>query len=262
MKSRKSLLFLLGGILLISSLATADPLVIGHRGFSSVAPENTLVSMQKAIDLSPQPNFVELDLYRSKDGVLVVSHDENTLRTTGVDAIIRETPFQKLRTFDAGYAKVFGDKFKGTKIPRFEEVLDLVKNTPVGVMIECKQLFLAKQVIDILRKRGELHKHIIASFDELTIYNAKQLEPSVKTLYLTNTINPSIIWRAKDLKANIIGTNLKAKPESVKVAHDDGFDVWVWTVDEPADVIAWTKAGVDGIITNMDDMVLKVSREK
>ncbi|HQH70501.1 MAG TPA: glycerophosphodiester phosphodiesterase family protein, partial [bacterium] len=161
--------------------ADTKPLIIAHRGYSRVAPENTLAAARRALALKPQPAYIEIDLHRSLDGVLVVSHDDNTLRTTGVPGLIREQTFDQLRALGAGYAKVFGDAFKGVKIMSFEDILNAVKDTPVGIMIECKQLLLEDQVIEILRNRNELGKHVLASFDELTIYRAKQIEPSLRT---------------------------------------------------------------------------------
>ncbi|MFB3787196.1 MAG: glycerophosphodiester phosphodiesterase [bacterium] len=252
------------GILMIlatpAQAADTKPRIIAHRGYSRVAPENTLASARRALALNPPPEYIELDLHRSRDGVLVVSHDDNTLRATGVEGRIREQTFEWLRALDAGCAPVFGEAFKGEKIPRFEEILDAVKDTPVGIMIECKQLLLEEQVIGILRKRNELGKHVLASFDELTIYRAKQLEPSLRTLYLVESLSPPVLGRARDLKADIIGVNLKADPADVAKAHAAGFQVWVWTVDDPETMKTWAAAGVEGLITNDPALGLKTVR--
>ncbi|NPU98433.1 MAG: hypothetical protein HPY51_14655 [Candidatus Omnitrophica bacterium] len=243
----------MGILMLISSIAHAadpKPLIIAHRGYSRVAPENTLAAARRALAVNPPPAYIEIDLHRSSDGVLVVSHDDNTLRATGVDALIREQTFERLRALDAGYAKMFGGAFQGEKIPRLEEMLDAVKDTSVGIMIECKQLLLEDAVIGILRERNEVGKHVLASFDELTLYRAKQLEPSLRTLYLVDSLSPTAVWRARDLRADIIGVNLKANPADLPKAHDAGLEVWVWTVDDPEMMKSWAAAGVDGIITN------------
>ena len=87
------------------------PLIIAHRGNSSEAPENTLASFRSALQLQPPPDLIELDIYSSSDGVLVVSHDANTLRTTGINCDIRKHTFAELQKLNAGYANVFGTKF-------------------------------------------------------------------------------------------------------------------------------------------------------
>lgn len=243
-------------LMMAHALSHADPLVIAHRGYSSVAPENTLAAVKRALEIRPLPDFIEIDLHASNDGVLVVSHDDNTMRTTGVSKMIREHAYAELKQLDAGYAEKFGQQFKGETIPRLEEVLDAVKDTGVGIMIECKQLLLEDKVIELLRDRGEIDKHVIASFDELTVYRAKQIEPHVKTLYLTTAIDPTSIWRAKDIQADIIGVNLKTSLESIQLAQQEGFQVWVWTVDEEQDIDRWIAAGADGIISNEPERIV------
>lgn len=248
-------------LVMLTTLAIADTTVIAHRGFSSIAPENTVAAVKRAAEMNPAPGYIEIDLHRSQDGVLVVCHDENTLRTTGRDWRIREHPFSALRGLDAGYAAKFQGKFENEPLPRLEDVLDVVKGKPIGIMIECKQLLLEDQVIQILRERDELEKHVIASFDELSVYRANQLDPTVKTLYLNSNLNPTSIWRARDVQADIIGTNLKQKTTYLDAAKEAGFDVWVWTVDDPKEVKRWVNAGADGIISNKPDMVLKTVAE-
>ncbi|RJP35194.1 MAG: hypothetical protein C4527_00995 [Candidatus Omnitrophota bacterium] len=248
------------GVMGVLNTVYADPLIIAHRGNSSVAPENTLAAVVSAIKLRPQPAYIEIDLHRSADGVLVVSHDDNTLRTTGVDAMIRERNFSDLRQLDAGYKQKFGDAFPNEKLPRLEEVLDAVKDTPIGIMIECKQLLLEDDVIALLRKRGEINKHVIASFDELTVYRAKQLEPAVKTLYLAAGINPTTVWRARDLKADIIGSNKDTPLDSIALAHQAGFPAWIWTVDDPVEIQNFANAGANGIITNIPESAIALTK--
>lgn len=240
----------------------ADPLVIGHRGNSSVAPENTLSSIMAAVKLNPQPAYVEIDIHRSKDGVIVVSHDEDTLRTTGVSGMIREQIFSDLRKLDAGLPKIFGDQFKEERLPRLEEVLDAVKDTPIGVMIETKQLLLEDQVIQILRERGEIEKHVYASFDEISIYRAKQLQPKLRTLYLTGELSSGFILKGKDLGADILGVNSKTSPDMIQKAQAAGFVVWVWTVDDASDMKQFFQIPVNGLITNKPEQALTILNSK
>jgi len=273
MKNKKKMAFSAGKIASIGMVACmafmmaaaqisqGETIVIAHRGNSSEAPENTLSSFRSAAGLKPAPSFVELDLHRSKDGVLIVSHDDDTLRTTGVPGMIREQTFADLKKLDAGYGKVYGEQFKGEKIPRFEEVLDAMKGTGVGIMIECKQLLIEDAVVDLLRQRGELDKHVIASFDELSIYRAKKLEPKAKTLFLTDSLSNTYIWRAKDLNADIIGANFKSDPKDIEKAHKEGFKVWVWTIDDEETMMKFIEAGADGIITNKPAFALQIVKK-
>jgi glycerophosphoryl diester phosphodiesterase len=239
---------------------SAQTMVIAHRGYSSIAPENTLYAVKRAVMMEPQPQYIEIDLHQSSDGVLVVCHDAHTGRTTGKDWMIRETPFERLRSLSAGYAEKFGTAFSDEKLPRLEEVLDLVRDTPIGIMIECKQLLLEEPVLSLLHKRGEVEKHIIASFDALTVFRAKQLEPKAKTLYLNSSLNKTSIYRAMDVKADILGTHVNQAVDGTRLAKELGLDVWVWTVDEPDDIQRWAKAKADGIISNKPAVVYQVFR--
>jgi glycerophosphoryl diester phosphodiesterase len=239
----------------------AQPKIIAHRGNSSAAPENTLAAVLSAALLDPAPRYIEIDIHRSEDGVIVVSHDDNTLKITGIDAMIRERTFEFLRTLDAGYKEKFGDLFPNERLPRLEEVLDAVKDLPIGIMIESKQLLLEDQVIELLRKRGEVEKHVFASFDELSVYRAKELEPKLKTLYLTGDASPTTIWRAKDLKADIMGVQFKGvEPQNVAAVQESGMQLWLWTVDEDPDINTWAEANVDGIITNYPAKALQLTK--
>jgi glycerophosphoryl diester phosphodiesterase len=242
----------------VSAVAAAEPpLVVAHRGNSSAAPENTLAAVQSALHLNPHPHYVEIDVHASLDGQLVVSHDGDTRRTTGNAGLIREQSYEALKKLDAGYPEKFGDQFQGEPLPTLETVLDAVKDTPVSLMIEIKQLLLEEPIIQLLRQRGELERHVIAGFEALTVYRAKQLAPQVKTLFLVNNLQPETVWRAQDVQADIIGVNLGAEPGQVAAVQKKGFQVWVWTVDEPEAMTTWANAGVNAIISNQPALVFK-----
>lgn len=256
--SFKSIINCLIIIMVSSPIVLSDPLIIAHRGNSSVAPENTIAAVKSAVNLSPRPAFIEIDLHRSKDGKLMVCHDDTTLRTTGVAGMIREMLFTDLRKLDAGYKKVFKDQYKGEKIPTLTEVLNAVPAESTGVMIECKQLLLEDAVIDLLKQREEIDKHVLASFDELTIYRAKKIEPTLKTLYLTGDLTNTSLWRSVDVKADIIGAGIKSESKWIRAAQSKGFKVWVWTVDDESKMLELAKIGVDGIITNKPALAHRV----
>lgn len=246
-------------IFILNSMA--QPNIIAHRGFSSIAPENTVAAVSKAASLDHPPRYIEIDIHRSKDGVIVVCHDDNTLKTTGVDAMIREHPFHYLQTLDAGYKSKFGDQFPKERLPRLEEILDVVKDKPIGIMIESKQLLLEDQVIEILRERNEVDKHVFASFDELSVYRAKKLEPKLKTLYLTGEANHTTIWRAKDLQADIMGVQFTGvEPQDVSAVQSQGMQLWLWTVNEEDVMKTWIDAKVDGVITDYPAKALELTK--
>lgn len=105
-----------------SDRETAFPRLCAHRGYNFIAPENTLPAFALAASMGAQE--IELDLWPSKDGDLIVCHDPKVERTTGCKGIVSEMTTKEIRALDAG--SWFSPAFKGTKLPLFEEVLDLL----------------------------------------------------------------------------------------------------------------------------------------
>ena len=104
--------------------------VMAHRGASAYAPENSLESFSKAIEMGA--DGIELDIYETADGRLVIHHDNNIKRMTGIDAKISETDFDVLRTYN--FAGEYGNKYEFVKIPEFVEILDLFKKTDLSTI--------------------------------------------------------------------------------------------------------------------------------
>lgn len=102
--------------------------VAAHRGNSKYFPENTLIAFQSAIEM--KADMVEIDLHMTADDVLILMHDHKVDRTTNGTGLIREKTFAEMRALDAGYSDKFGDKYKGTLVPTFEEFLELFKDQP------------------------------------------------------------------------------------------------------------------------------------
>src|SRR5438270_12822926 len=110
------------------------PIIIAHRGGSAEAPENTMAAFRHAIDIGMR--FVELDVQMSREGELVVMHDETVDRTNDGTGAIHDMTLEELRNLDAG--SWFGPQFVGEKIPMLREVLELCMGAGVGVVIELK----------------------------------------------------------------------------------------------------------------------------
>src|SRR5438067_2355598 len=110
------------------------PILIAHRGGSLEAPENTLAAFRHAIELGMR--YVELDVQMSRDGELVVIHDETVDRTTGGHGPVARLTFEELHRLDAG--SHFGPEYAGERIPILREVLELCADAGVGVVVEIK----------------------------------------------------------------------------------------------------------------------------
>lgn len=227
---------------------------VAHRGNSAVAPENTLAAVRSALALAPAPDFVEIDVHRSADGALVVIHDATLDRTTSATGRVAELPLGAIRDADAGYSAEFGDAFRGERVPELYEVLDAVSATTTSVMIEVKARGIGDRVARLLADRGELGRHLIASFHPDVLVAASMAAPKASTLYLADDASPEEIELAARIGADVVGFGQKGlTAAAVHTAHKKGLAVWAWTVNEPARASELLAMGVDGVISDRVD---------
>ena len=194
-------------------------LMIGHRGAMGCAPENTLLSIHKAIELGA--DWVEIDVHCVADKLLVI-HDETVDRTTNGRGKLIDYSFEELRALDAGL---------GQRIPTLQEVLEVTVGK-VGLNIELKGLGTGKVLTSLLRSTPETYKNkmLVSSFLMPELEQVVRLNQHVKIGVLAgNNINESIAWATK-LKAFSIHLRLqKVTPKWVDRAHDLGLKVYVYT---------------------------------
>jgi glycerophosphoryl diester phosphodiesterase len=222
--------------------------VIAHRGAAREAPENTLKSFQKAIDIGA--DCVEFDVHFAKDGEIVVIHDSKLKRTTGLAGNVKDFTSTELAQMDAG---------EGEHVPTLEEVIQLCKGR-IKFQIELKVPNIAEILYKKLADHHILGDVLISSFLHRELDEMKNLDFRVKCATLDPTgvrwvtswiSSRGIILNAKKFHAD--GTHPYYKivtRKLVKRAHASGMFVHPWTVDDPKMIrqqLAW---GVDGIITN------------
>ncbi len=161
-------------------LPQKKPFIIGHRGASSLAPENTIASFRKAYELGAE--MVELDVHRTKDGHLVIMHDDTVDRTTDGHGAIKDLTLKELKEMDAG--SWFSPEFKSEKVPTFDEVLEWAKGK-VNIDIEIKNSVqypgIEKDIIEHLKAKNMDREVIITSFDPSCVKNVKSIDGEIKT---------------------------------------------------------------------------------
>ncbi len=233
--------------------------VIAHRGASLESPENTLKSFQKAIDAGA--DYIEFDVHLSKDGKIVVIHDEGLKRTTGIVGKVRDFTANQLAEMDAG---------EGEHIPTLDEVILLGKGK-IKLQIEIKDAGLAPLLIETLSRNDLLGQVLISSFrhDELTIIK------NINFHILCATLDPTgLAWVSAWVQRNGIVRNAKGRqvdgihpfhrivnPHFIRMAHAAGLFVNPYTVDDPKRMETLLKRGVDGIITNDPKQLLSMLRD-
>ena len=231
------------------------PFIIAHRGYSSVFPENTLAAFAGALDIGV--DYIELDVQLSRDGQVIVMHDDSLKRTTGVDGSPTEFTVEELAGLDAG--SWFDASFAGEKIPTLEEALNLVRDTECGVYLELKDIGetegFVEAVLEVAEKCGMTQRCLFASFQYDYLARLKELDGNLATLYNTSSGKTSL---PEEFPADYYGLNLDTiRQETVKAIHEAGKQAFVWTVNTPSQMTNVQAMGIDGIVTN-DPGVAKV----
>jgi glycerophosphoryl diester phosphodiesterase len=247
MKRFKCLFWVLPLIILVGCMGEKKPLVIGHRGAMGHETENTLASIQKALDLGV--DMIEIDVFKISTGEVVVFHDKTVDRLTNGPGNIEEYNISDLSrlTLDGGH-----------KIPMLQDVLKLIDNK-VALNIELKGDNTADKVnhtIDFYTKsRGwSPENFIISSFNWEELRVMRKLNDSVAIAILTEDNPLDALAIGKELNAVAINPyfeNLDA--DVVMKIKDAGFKIYTWTVNEPEDIAEMKNLGVDGIITNFPE---------
>jgi len=226
-----------------------DILIIGHKGASSIAPENTLKAFQKAIEL--KADYVEFDIHITKDGKIVIIHDSDKFNATGVKGLIEDMTLDQIKSLDAG---------EGEKIPTIRELISIVRKK-IGLQIEIKSINLLDKLIHILREENLISTSIVSSFILNELLKLKLLEPSLKVglLLSADLVRPKLIKRkiekiAKNNFYSIHPPFTTINKEIVDFAHSYGLKVIVWTVNDREIMENLIELAVDGIIT--DDISL------
>lgn len=245
----------------VSRFYVNGPLKIGHRGAPMAAPENTLASYRKAVEAGLEA--IEMDVMVTRDGKIVCSHNHDLERETSGTGYIHRMTYRELQTVDAA---VKFPQFSPSRLPLLEEVLNAIPGDRI-IDIEIKaigfDLRAAREVVRIIRK-GNLHNRVmVSSFHPLVIGTVRWLDRRIPTAY---------IWTDRDLVPKVL-----RKPRFVNLVHPDffhpevhlvtrdlirwarrrGMRVNVWTVNNlPA--LEWLlRLGVDGLISDLPELMHK-----
>jgi len=230
-------------------------LKIAHRGASGNFPENTVCAFRAAIDAGAE--MCELDVQLSRDGAIVVIHDETVERTTDGKGEVAELTLEELKRLDAG-AKFKGGAVKGERIPTLDEVFSATSGK-CGLNIELKAGGLEHQVAQIMQARNALADSIVSSFDWEYLKNIQQLHFNIRIGLLAEEKPVDLMMNAVAMRAHSINPRWDMVTSDLcKAAHERGLKVYTWTVDADARMRALIACGVDGIMTNYSERLRKV----
>ena len=219
-----------------------------HRGASAYAPENTMSAFRLGVALGA--NGIETDIRRTKDGVLVLFHDDNMFRLTGFHGSISELPYRQA----AGFPVRSPDGSGFDRIPALAEFLDFAKEQRVFLALEIKEDDLETDLLRMIAACGLRERIVVTSFRLSHLIRIKALDPAQKVGLLTDTVNDDVILSLKSVCAEQICPKASAlSPELVRALHEEGFNVRAWGISDEAKMKYACRCGVDGMTVNFPD---------
>ncbi|KAA3612421.1 MAG: hypothetical protein DWQ01_04545 [Planctomycetota bacterium] len=235
--------------------------LIAHRGCSSLAPENTLAAVEAALQLA-EVDFVEVDVHRSRDGVLVAIHDRDLQRTTNGHGLVSELDFADLKPLHAGYPAKFQDRFLDQGIPTLEEVLEFAEKRGAGVMVEVKPAGIGADVAELLCRRKAWEHHFIASEHAQVLEDARRYCSKLRLMPVAERPQEGIRLALQLPTFWIAFDNEITDRETLQAAIQEGLIPWVWTVNDISrakQLIAW---GAKGLITDVPQELNRAEKGK
>ena len=226
------------------------PMIMAHRGYSAKAPENTLPAFKMCMDEGF--SAAELDVQMLGDGTIIVMHDDNLKRTTGLNKNVWEVTYDEIKDLDNG--AFFDKEFEGTGIPTLDEVLKLAGrgDTKLYLNIEIKRNGhdegITQKVVDIILENNYLNNCDITSQDYSTLEEVRKINPYVLTAY-TSVVGMGDL-ESLDAADIISIQETFATFENVERLHRAGKRVFVWTVNEKETMKKLVSLNVDAILTN------------
>ena len=226
--------------------------IFAHRGASGYAPENTLEAFRLAMEQGA--DGMELDVHLTKDGEVVVIHDETLDRTSNGHGNVRDYTLEELKKFSFHNHM---EKYQGVQIPTLKEALNLVKNSRIKVNIELKTGIywyegIEEKTMDIVKTMGMEDRVIYSSFNHYSIQKVLEQNSDAETAYLFSDVPLNMEKYAKDTGVKGLHPavyHLKMA-DFLETYMKSGLKVRVWTVNNKEDMKMFMDAGVDAVITN------------
>lgn len=240
----------------LSRQASNRPLVrvTAHRGHSLAAPENTLSAVRKAIESGA--DYVEIDVQRTADGTVVLLHDRDLKRVAGVSRSLRELTLDEVQKLDVG--SFFSPSFAGEQVPTLADVIQLSRGR-AKLNIELKYYGpdpqLAGEVERIVREQDFESDSLVTSFNSDALSDLRRRNPRIRTgLTIAHALGD-----VSRLDGEVLSVRADWLSDDVlRSAHRAGKEVHVWTVNDDRQMTRLMKRGVDNIITDDPDLLVRV----
>jgi glycerophosphoryl diester phosphodiesterase len=256
------------------------PLIIGHRGASAVAPENTMAAFREAIDVGA--DGIEFDVRLTRDGVPVVIHDSTLRRTGGLPRRVSDLTSSEIATIDVGSwfalkKNLAPGSFANETVPSLADLFTLFQSNNAPLYLEMKgdspveYAPLAEACCRLIAEHALKQRVVVECFQLPALGIVREIDSDIKTvaLFEPSIANPSvlsdqsIINRANDVGALALALHHRlARRSLVEKAKDRGMHVAVWTVDDPSWIEHARMIGIDALITNDPARMIRATRNE
>jgi glycerophosphoryl diester phosphodiesterase len=256
------------------------PLVIAHQGGDGIWPGDTLYAFEKAVEIGA--DVLEMDAHITRDGAIVLMHDEEVDRTTDGTGLIENMTLDELKQLDAAYqwsndgSKTFPYRGQGVQVPTLEELFQKFPQMRYVIEIKLTQNPIDQPLCDLIRRYDMQEKVMVASFHDEAMQNFREICPEIATsasrtevrnfvllgkVFLSGFIAPKYqsIQPPYDPKESL---NIPIMTERfIREAHTKNIKVEPWTVDDPELMKQYIEWGVNGIMTDRPDLMIEVLQE-
>jgi glycerophosphoryl diester phosphodiesterase len=248
------------------------PLVFAHQGGENLRPSNTLLAFQHAVDLGA--DVLDTDMHMTRDGALVLMHDETVDRTTDGAGAIRDLTLAELKRLDAGYrfsadgGRTFPYRGQGVAVPTLEELFQAFPDKRIGIEIKQTPPEVALPFCALIRRYHMQDRVLVSGFQQANMDVFRKACPEVatsatedeaRTFFILSTLGLSAAYSPNYQSLQVpeySGDIHVLTPRFIAAAHRRGLAVQPWTIDEEADLRRILSLGVDGINTNYPDRLL------
>lgn len=232
------------------------PVIIAHRGNSSIAPQNTMAAFEAAWRAGA--DFIELDIQVTADGDAAVIHNATLDETTSGSGPVADRPAAEIAALDAG--SWFSPVYAGERVPLLSDVLEFLRtHDGIGLVLEIKDDWPAgplERVLDAVAAPFLDGRLVVESFSVATMTAVRDLAPQLRRDLLVDRTDTGLLDLCADVDVSGVGPDgrlLLTQPDLLGRLHDAGLTVTPWTLNEPAQWAIAVEAGVDGIVTDRPD---------
>jgi glycerophosphoryl diester phosphodiesterase len=220
--------------------------IMGHRGARNEVSENTLKSIQTALDAGVES--IEIDIHLSKDGKMIVIHDDSLDRTTDGKGLVLDHTLAEIKSLSAG---------EGELVPELFEVIRLIADKAI-LFIEIKADHCEEKLVGLLTQEKNLELFIVKSFNHRYLKKIKELNPKIKTAALIHALPIDPAHLVKACHGDILSISLGfLDKELVKLCHREKIEVCAWNCNDIKDLKRIIETGVDYLGTDIPTLLCK-----